>query len=497
MKTLIEKIVSDSGVREAVTQQSFLWFFHIYFAHYVTHSTASFHKEIFDVAQQADIPLSVILAFRGSGKSSIISMAYPLWAMLGSQQKKFVLLVGRTQQQAYQHLKNIKAEIETNEVLMHDYGQVLQTNELGQKALTFPKIKARIQAVSMEQSIRGIRHLATRPDLIICDDIEDLASVRFREQRDKTYNWLTGEILPAGDINTKVVIIGNLLHDDSLVRRFEKKIELGEMSGLVRRYPFLTDVGEALWAGKFPDDESIQAHKQKVGNHIAWEREYLLNLVPDDYQLVQADWFKSYRFWDDYGDLTRSNDATFKISIGVDLAISQRDTADYTTIVPVLAVWRPVDGSRVKRRDYYIGSDRTLDVYVLPQVINKRMTFLETKEKIKEIVDWCERYLDKTPTVQVESVGYQQSMIEVLEEDGIKVEGMKTHGQDKRARLASVSHLIENGQVWLPSDGSNIEELIEQVVGLGKESHDDLADALVYALKGIGKKPVRFMYAII
>jgi len=70
-----------------------------------------------------------------------------------------------------------------------------------------PKFNARLIAASSEQSIRGLRHGAYRPDLIICDDVEDLNSVKTNESRDKTYAWLTGDVIPLGDLNTKIISI--------------------------------------------------------------------------------------------------------------------------------------------------------------------------------------------------------------------------------------------------------------------------------------------------
>ena len=64
-----------------------------------------------------------------------------------------------------------------------------------------------------------------RPDLVICDDIEDMASVRNKESRDKTYSWLKGDVFPIGDDKTKIVIVGNLLHEDSTLMRIREEIK--------------------------------------------------------------------------------------------------------------------------------------------------------------------------------------------------------------------------------------------------------------------------------
>jgi hypothetical protein len=117
-------------------------------------------------------------------------------------------------------LANIKRELETNELLKADIGPFEEiSDEWGSNSIVIPKYGARITVASTEQSIRGLRHGEYRPDLVICDDVEDLNSVKTKEGRDKTFNWLVGEVLPIGDQDTKMVLVGNLLHEDSLLMR--------------------------------------------------------------------------------------------------------------------------------------------------------------------------------------------------------------------------------------------------------------------------------------
>jgi hypothetical protein len=109
--------------------------------------------------------------------------------------------------------------------------------------LVFKKHGARITVASAEQSIRGIRHNEHRPDLIICDDVEDVQSTKTREGRDKTYHWLRGEVVPAGDRNTRLIIVGNLLHEDSLLMRIKDEIAKGKAKGIFKEYPLIDNHG--------------------------------------------------------------------------------------------------------------------------------------------------------------------------------------------------------------------------------------------------------------
>ena len=80
-----------------------------------------------------------------------------------------------------QHLENLKDEIERNELLRKDLGPFEEReDEWNSSSIVLPLLGARITAASTETSVRGIRHGPHRPQLIICDDIEDLQSVKTR-----------------------------------------------------------------------------------------------------------------------------------------------------------------------------------------------------------------------------------------------------------------------------------------------------------------------------
>jgi phage terminase large subunit-like protein len=119
---IIEGLVKDQQVRRNVVKESHMTFFHLYFNEYVQYETAEFQREMFKITENDDLKLAIIVAFRGSGKSTIMTMSYPIWSILGKQQKKCVVILSQTQQQAKIHLTNIKRELESNELLRRDLG---------------------------------------------------------------------------------------------------------------------------------------------------------------------------------------------------------------------------------------------------------------------------------------------------------------------------------------------------------------------------------------
>jgi len=458
----LEEIKKKRLVRRTLAKNSHFWFFSIYLGHYIKYPFAPFHSEMFALTENADTRLAVLVAFRGSGKSTLITLSYPIWAIIGSQQRKFILILSQTQSQAKLHMANIKRELEANDLLKTDIGPFEEvSDEWGSNSIVISKYGARITVASTEQSIRGLRHGQYRPDLVICDDVEDLNSVKTREGRDKTFQWLVGEVLPIGDQDTKIVIVGNLLHEDSLLMRLKKGIENEKLNGKFFAYPLLDVNNTIAWPAKFQTLADVEKLRTSIGTDSAWYREYLLRIISDADRLVHPEWIHYY-------DQIPSEDSGdfFYTATGIDLAISKRESADYTSMVSAKV----------------FGYSDKLKVYILPYPINERLSFPETYEKAREISKSLgDGHYTK---LFIEEVGYQLALIQDLSNHNVPAEGVKVSGQDKRSRLALITHLIKQGKVLFPK-GSQAEELIMQLTGFGMEKHDDLADAFSLLLHKI------------
>ena len=149
--------------------------------------------------------------------------------------------------------------------------------------------------------------------------------------------------------------------------------------------------------------------------------------------------------------------------MGVDLAISKNDSADFTSIVTA----------------HIFGYKNNLRVYIERFPLNERLGFPETIEKIKTLSKESGLF-GRNCKVYIEDVGYQKAVIQQLEREGVDVKGFKVEGQDKRARLDSVTYLIKTGKVLFPNDG--VKDLVHQLVYFGVEKHDDLVDAFTKVL---------------
>jgi predicted phage terminase large subunit-like protein len=154
------------------------------------------------------------------------------------------------------------------------------------------------------------------------------------------------------------------------------------------------------------------------------------------------------------------------------LAISKQDTADYTAMVP----------------GWLTGDGRDITIYILPHIINRRLSFPETVELCKVLNATYLKEGKRHPTFVIEDVAYQKALPQQLKNEGVMdVTTTRPGNQDKRTRLVLTANLIKSGKVLFPKQGC--EELISQIVHFGVEKHDDLADAFSNLVLSVIEKP--------
>lgn len=423
-----------------------------YLPHYFTLERATFHSELAEALSDQLIKYLLIFGFRGSAKSTFGSLALPLFAALEYPDfYPFIIPIADTHLQAKINIANIKHELENNELILNDYGD-MASDEEWQKENMLLKNGVRITARSRGQKIRGLRHREHRPKLVVVDDPEDLEWVRTKENRDKSERWLRSEVIPAIDEKDgRLILIGNLLHTDSLLARLRS-------SGLfkVLEYPLIKN-GEVAWPAKYPTPQALEQQKLNAGN-TAWQREYLLKVVPEEGQEVAEQDIHYY-------DKEPAGGAIALNATSIDLAISKKDTADFTAML----------------RGTLAIEEGKPKIYIQPHPLNARLDFHETLEHGKTL----HKSIAGLHQFFIEDVAYQKAAIQEFERNLLPVVPMKV-STDKRARLRVAANYIKNGTVLFPRKGC--EDLLIQLLGFGVEEYDDLVDALTQLILGLANQ---------
>ena len=187
---------------------------------------ASITEPIFEALDNDKLQKVVIKAPRGWGKSTILNLAYAGKKSL-FREKKFIVPISSTATKAMMESENLKRELLTNPLIRKIFGNV-KTNTADNSGIdpTFSKEMWMVNGETLifprgaGQQIRGVRWGKQRPDLILPDDLEDPEAVASDEQRAKLKQWFFADVMNSvdrGDPSWKIVFIGTLLHEASLL----------------------------------------------------------------------------------------------------------------------------------------------------------------------------------------------------------------------------------------------------------------------------------------
>ena len=163
-----------------------------------------------------------LAAPRGNAKSTLSTLILPLWCIAGAR-KKFIVIISDTTEQAEEFLDGIKSELEINERLREDFPEACGTGRTWKSTKLITENGVAVRCWGKRKRLRGARHGNRRPDLVICDDLEDDENIDSPDQREKDRKWFFKAVMKIGGRYTVYIVIGTILHYDSLLARLLKR----------------------------------------------------------------------------------------------------------------------------------------------------------------------------------------------------------------------------------------------------------------------------------
>ncbi|MEX2316314.1 MAG: hypothetical protein WD669_04120 [Pirellulales bacterium] len=152
---------------------------------------------------------------RGSAKSTVATFCYVLQAAVEGWEP-YIWIVSDTSEQAKIHLDNLRNELCDNEALERDYEAARGRGRHWRSAAIQLANKVTIESFGTGQGLRGRRRRASRPTLIVCDDLENDSHIASGAQREASRRWFHGTLLNAGTPRTNVVNLATALHREAL-----------------------------------------------------------------------------------------------------------------------------------------------------------------------------------------------------------------------------------------------------------------------------------------
>lgn len=301
-----------------------------------------FHLQILNEAMNNDF--LAVAAPRESAKSTLLLFTYQ-FHRITFKMKRFIVIVSNTFKKAAMSLDTMKSEIRENPK-MAPYRLEITKDAEGDSIIKHPdKFETRILCKGAEQvgSIRGVKHGAYRPDLIIIDDIEDDDMVRNPERRLELQRQYDEALVPAGERgNCQYIAIGTILHDDSLLAKLVGRDYYTEYRKLFFR-ALNQRVSDkklvSLWNEKWTVDDLLQMSRLKP-NVFAKEMQND-PVAGSRARFHEEDW----RYWrmENNNYLLMNRDGTViskgrmsdcKAAIAVDMAWEEKKEMDQTVIMP-------------------------------------------------------------------------------------------------------------------------------------------------------------------
>ncbi|WP_053404987.1 hypothetical protein [Persicobacter sp. CCB-QB2] len=183
--------------RIARAKKDYKFMIETYFSHYATCESADFHIEFARKIKRNPTIKAFAEWPRGHAKSVHVNIFLPFWLWINDQ-CHYMVLIGNSFDKAAQLLDDLKAEFESNQKIITDFGP--QKN-LGQWESGDFKTKGGFMAKALGagQSVRGLRKGAQRPDYCVGDDNETRELVKNPKRQDELAQWVERDLIPTMD----------------------------------------------------------------------------------------------------------------------------------------------------------------------------------------------------------------------------------------------------------------------------------------------------------
>lgn len=414
--------------------------------------TPPFHREAWALYSSKHKQCEVI-APRDHAKSTGLTFDYIL-AEVCFRTSDYVILIGSTEDKAAEQLSNISEELSTNEDLRREFGIHHFDSETKTDIIVVcdDGHRFRVLARGAEQKIRGAMWKGKRPNLIVCDDMEDDEQVENKDRRSKFRRWFFRAAKQALSKSGKIRVHGTILHDDSLLSRLTRNSQWKHL--FYKAHKSYSDFSELLWPERWTvkDLRDRQLEFEQDGDSGGYSQEFL------NTPLDNAD---AYLKKENFQGMNPRDHESQKIYLAAaDFAITKKDAANRTSFTA---------GGK--------ASDNI--VYVTGQVMGR----WDSLEIIEEIFDFCQRW--RPEVFYVEDGQIWKAIKPMIDKEmqkrdtWINFEAIVST-QDKSARGRSFQKRHKNGGIRWDQSASwyaETENELLQFTGGNASKLDDIFDS--------------------
>lgn len=503
------ELTGPKGLRKRLGAFDLEYFGRAYLPHYFVRESPKFHGELDGIWEEGvmkgknairDVKeisraqgcRRAILAPRGHAKSTTFTFKDTLHASAYGY-KHYIIILSDSSEQAEGFLTDIKTEYEENAALREDFGDL--RGKVWKAGVILLSNGVKIEAIGSGKKIRGRRHKQWRPDLIICDDLENDENVNTPEQRKKLRNWFYKAVSKAGDTYTDIVYIGTLLHFDALLANVAKNPQYKTVKyrGVISfaKNEELWSVWEAIYTDLNNDNRQedakafFEANREAMleGTEVLWEAKlsyYDLMVIrvsegessfnseiqndPIDPEscAFNEEWFSYYK--DDEVDFS---DNRFLFVGANDPSLGKNKKSDTSAIIALAK------------------DTRTGYMYVVVASIEKRKPDVIIEDAIETSKRLRRDYKKPFTKFRVETVQFQHFFKDVMAQrsaeagEYLPIEEVN-NVQNKDLRIQSLQPFVKNGYIKF---NEKHKTLLQQMKEYPMGKNDDGPDALEMAVR--------------
>lgn len=471
---------------------------------------APIHREFFDlcdhVNEEERNARLAIAAARGHSKSGMFSNSFPLHQVV-FRRRKYVLIISETDSLSKKLIGWINKQLKFNALLREDFGELLhernQQNEKDNEEAFITTSNTLVEASSSGKQLRGKRHGAVRPDLVVIDDPSSQNNEGTKEAREKLVHWFNSVVVPIGSKSTAIVLVGTMVSATGLLNHVLKRKDFkSSFHGAVISEPTnpklweqycevyarsetMEEVDEFYNANKGALEDGIELawpwrwsyralmHEKVNMGTRAYNSEYRNLAFSEDEQFFFPENYAKYTFLYENGH-TYIRFQDYKIDIrdltivgAWDIAMGKSKRSDYNSII--------VAGKYASTGHIFI-----LDEYSTKEPAHKFLEVVTDK-----IAQW------RISTFNVETINAYHEFYRQLQErvrmlglNYCHINDVKSHKSSKEQRIESLEPILHNKTLVL-NDRHTL--LLDQMAQYPFGDHDDAIDACQLAVDNISR----------
>ena len=414
-----------------------------------------------------------IEGFRESGKDQEVFQANIMHALTYPvDYRSYILVIGANWRDMSSKLKDVtrKWQSPEHDKLRVNVAKIVEDSGDAFEVLYKNGQRVRIEIFGKGGMVRGRVWGLKRPDIIILNDIQDLADMDSEVIPDKDWDWFLSDVMFLGKAS-RIFMIGNNVGARCVIERVMahanvlnfKTMRVG-IATYLHDDGIKVEIGEPTWPARHTKEEILAEYMafKAIGKEDTFMRERMCqNMSPLSHplhpeKLVEFDWHDAE---------AQKEIRSGSVSLVIDPALSKKKTADPSVILAF------VDGKGGRR-------------YILDVDFRKR----DPNGLVNDILTMVGKW--DPVCVGIETVAYQQALVVMLKNemerrfikpDAFRVVEIKTR-QNKNLKISGrLQPLLEGGQILVPRGASWRGALNDQMSAFPDGEHDDILDAMAMA----------------